>query len=149
LSMKVVYPKNIKKWLLAGMTFNIGPLSINIIQMFILAVGVALALAAFNGFSKSWSKALWILVAIIVIIIFIIITFFKISELWLIAYIAKLVRNNFFDSKKKFQVNYDKKNPLDIAVQEAKTKEEKQIIEQKENTFDKQILKDIEKKWLI
>gem|GEM_PF-2688761 len=56
------------------------------------------------------------------------------------------MRNNFFDSKKKFQVNYDKKNPLDIAVQEAKTKEEKQIIEQKENTFDKQILKDIEKK---
>jgi hypothetical protein len=69
--------------------------------------------------------------------------------LWLIAYVAKLVRNNFFDSKKKFQVNYDKKNPLDVIVQEAKTKEEKQVIEQKENAFDKQILKDIEKKWLI
>lgn len=62
------------------------------------------------------------------------------------AYIAKLVRNNFFDTKKKFQVNYDKKNPLDILVQEAKTKEEKQIIEQKENKFDKNILNDIEKK---
>ncbi len=147
--MKVVYPKNIKKWLLAGMTFTIGPLSINIIQMFLLAVGVALALAAFNWFSKWWSKALGILIAILIIIIFIIIAFFKISELWLVAYIAKLVRNNFFDAKKKFQVNYDKNNPLDVSIAEAKTKEEKQIIEQKENTFDKKILTDIEKKGLI
>jgi hypothetical protein len=51
--MKVVYPKNIKRGLLAGMTFSIGPLSINVVQMFILALGVALALATFNGFSKS------------------------------------------------------------------------------------------------
>ena len=65
------------------------------------------------------------------------------------AYIAKLVRNNFFDAKKKFQVNYDKNNSLDISIAEAKTKEEKQIIEQKENTFDKKILTDIEKKGLI
>lgn len=131
------------------MTFSIGPLTINIVQMFVLAVGVALALAAFNGLSKSWSKALGILVAILIIVVFIVLAFFKISELWLMAYIAKLVRNNFFDTKKKFQVNYDKKNPLDILVQEAKTKEEKQIIEQKENKFDKNILNDIEKKWLI
>jgi len=147
--MKVVYPKNIKRGLLAGMTFSIGPLSINVVQMFILALGVALALAAFNGFSKSGSKAFGALIAVVVLIVFIIIAFFKVSELWLIAYIAKLIRNGFFDAKKKYQVNYDKKNPLDIMIQESKTKEEKQIIEQKVNTFDKQSLKDIEKKWLI
>lgn len=62
------------------------------------------------------------------------------------AYIGKLVRNNFFDTKKKYQVNYQKNNSLDIMIQEAKTKEEKKIIEQKENTFDKKILTDIEKK---
>jgi hypothetical protein len=59
---------------------------------------------------------------------------------------GKLIRNNFFDVKKKFQVNYEKKNPLDIMIQESKTKEEKQIIEQKESTFDKQHVTDIEKK---
>ncbi len=147
--MKVVYPKNIKRWLLAGMTFSIGPLNISIVQMFVLAIGVALALAAFNGFSKSGSKVVWIFLAILILIVFIVIAFFKISELWLLAYIAKLIRNNFFDAKKKFQVNYEKKNPLDIMIQESKTKEEKQIIEQKEKKFDKQILTDIEKKWLI
>jgi thiol:disulfide interchange protein len=147
--MKVVYPKNIKRGLLAGMTFTIGPLSISIVQLFILALWVALALAAFNSFWQAWSKFVGILVAIIIIIITIIIAFFKVSELWLLAYIAKLIRNNFFDAKKKFQVNYDKKNPIDIMIQEFKTKEEKQIIEQKESTFDQQHLTDIEKKWLI
>jgi hypothetical protein len=51
--MKVVYPKNIKRGLLAGMTFSIGPLTISVVQLFILALGISLALAAFNGFSKS------------------------------------------------------------------------------------------------
>ncbi len=147
--MKVVYPKNIKRGLLAGMTFTIGPLNISIIQMLIMALWIALALAAFNGFAKSWSKLVGILLAIIIIIITIIVAFFKVSELWLLAYLSKLVRNNFFDAKKKFQVNYEKENPLDIIIQESKTKEEKQIIEQKESTFDQKHLTDIEKKWLI
>lgn len=64
----------------------------------------------------------------------------------MVAYIAKLVRNSFFDTKKKYQVNYQKNNSLDVMIQEAKTKEEKKVIEQKENTFDKKILTDIEKK---
>ena len=147
--MKVVYPKNIKRGLLAGMTFSIGPLNISIVQMFVLALWVALALAAFNAFWKSWSKVVGIFVAVIIIIITIVIAFFKVSELWLLAYLAKLIRNNFFDAKKKFQVNYEKNNPLDIMIQESKDKEEKQIIEQKDNTFDQQHLTDIEKKWLI
>ncbi|MFA7298129.1 MAG: hypothetical protein WC010_00580 [Candidatus Absconditabacterales bacterium] len=147
--MKVVYPKNIKRGLLAGMTFSIGPLSVSIVQLFILALGVAFALAAFNGLGKSGSKVLGIFVAIIIIIITIVIAFFSVSELGLIAYVSKLVRNNFFDAKKKFQVNYEKKNPLDIMIEEAKTKEEKQIIEYKEKKFDKSHLTDIEKKGLI
>lgn len=64
----------------------------------------------------------------------------------LIEYIAKLIRNNFFDAKKKYQVNYEKMNPVDILIKESKSKEEKQIIVQKENVFDKESLKDIEKK---
>ena len=64
----------------------------------------------------------------------------------LIEYIAKIIRNTFFDTKKKYQVNYEKHNPVDVFLQEAKTKEEKQLIEQKDNAFDKNILKDIEKK---
>mgnify|MGYP007030457753 CR=1 FL=1 len=147
--MKVVYPKNIKRGLLAGMTFSIWPLNISIVQLFVLALWVALALAAFNWFSKWWSKVIGIFLAILILIIFLVIAFFKVSELWLLAYLAKLIRNNFFDAKKKFQINYEKKSPLDIMIQESKTKEEKQIIEQKKNIFDEQHVTDIEKKWLI
>lgn len=87
--------------------------------------------------------------AIFIILVFVVVAFFKVSELGLLAYVSKIIRNNFFDARKKFQVNYDKKNPLDVIVQESKTKEEKQLIEQKENKFDKQILTDIEKKSLL
>lgn len=147
--MKAVYPKNIKKWFLSGMTFNIGPLTISVVQLFVLALWVALALVAFNGISKSGSKALWLLFAIIILILFLVIAFFKVSELSLLPYIAKLIRNGFFDARKKYQVNYEKKNPIDLIIEESKTKEEKRTIEQKEKSFDQQKLKDIEKKWLI
>ena len=147
--MKVVYPKNIKKWFLTGMTFNIGPLTISIVQLFILALWVALSLLAFNSISKSGSKALGLLFAIVVIIIFLVIAFFKVSELGLLAYVAKLIRNGFFDARKKYQVNYDKNNSIDVIIAESKIKEEKRTIEQKDKFFDKEKLKDIEKKWLI
>ena len=142
--MKVVYPKNIKKGLFAGMTFNIGPLTISIIQMFVLAIGVALALVMFNVFAKSWSKMLGIIFAVIVLVIFIVIVFFNISELSLIPFLAKMARNNFFDTKKKFQENYYKEDPLDVLLEENKSKEEKQVIEYKHGGLDKKQISNIE-----
>lgn len=63
--------------------------------------------------------------------IFIAIAFFKISELPLIPFIAKMIRNNFFDTKRKFQENYTRENPVDIAIKQSRAGEEKQIIERK------------------
>ncbi len=147
--MKVVFPKNIKKWLLAGMTFQIGPISISIIQLFLLATGIGLALVAFNAVSKSSGKGLATMVAIPILAIFLIIAFFKISELSLLPYIAKVIRNVFFDITKKFQINYTKNNPTDVLIKKIRETEKKQKIEQKQNKFDKQMVEDIEKWWLI
>ncbi len=147
--MKVVYPKNIKKWLFAGMTFTIWPLSISILQLGILALGIAIALAIFNGFAKSWSKVLGVLLAIFVFLIFVIIAFFRISELSLVPFLAKLLRNNFFDTKKKFQENYDKENPLDILIKEGRATDEKQIIERKTWWLSQEKVDEIEKWWLV
>jgi uncharacterized membrane protein YccF (DUF307 family) len=69
--------------------------------------------------------------ALLVAVIFITIAFFKISELSLIPFLAKLVRNNFFDTKKKFQENYERENIVDVAIEESKIGDEKQIIERK------------------
>lgn len=147
--MKVVFPKNIKKWLLAGMTFQIGPISISIIQLFLLAAGVGLALVAFNAVSKTSGKGLATMVAIPILAIFLIVAFFKISELSLLPYIAKVIRNVFFDITKKFQINYTKNNPTDVLIKKIRETEKKQKIEQKQNKFDKQMVEDIEKWWLI
>lgn len=147
--MKVVFPKNIKKWLLAGMTFQIGPISITIIQLFLLAIGVALALVSFNSMAKSWSKVLGAMVAIPIFILFLIIAFFKVSELWLLAFIAKIVRNTFFDVTKKFQINYTKEDKTELTLKRVRDTVKKQKIEQKENKFDKKNVEDIEQGWLI
>ena len=147
--MKVVYPKNIKKWIFAGMTFNIGPLNISIVQLFVLAVGVAIALAVFNSFTKSWSKLIGFVLALFIALIFITIAFFKISELSLIPFLAKLIRNNFFDTKKKFQENYTRENPVDVMIKENKATEEKQVIEQKVGGLSQARISEIEKGWLV
>lgn len=118
--MKVVFPKNIQKGMLAGMTFQIGPITLSIVQLFVVGVGVAAAMAIFNSVSKTGSKAIGALFAVIVLLIFVFVAFFKMSELGLIAFVAKLVRNLFFDSPRKFQANYDKIDPLKVTMKRAK-----------------------------
>lgn len=139
--MKVVFPKNIQKWMLAGMTFQIGPISLSIVQLFVVGVGVAWAMAIFNTFSKSGGKAIGALLAVLVLLIFVFIAFFKMSELGLIAFVAKLVRNLFFDTPKKFQANYDKIDPLKVAIKRTKSVDQTQtVFEQKDKWFSKERL---------
>lgn len=148
--MKVVFPKNIQKWMLAGMTFQIGPINLSIVQLFVVGVGVAAAMAVFNTFSKSWGKAIGALFAILILLLFVFIAFFKMSELGLIPFIAKLVRNLFFDTPRKFQANYDKIDPLKVALKKAKWADQKQtIFEQKDKTFAKERLDKIDNSGLL
>ena len=149
-TMKVVYPKHIQKWILAGMSFPIGPITLSIVQLFIVWVGVAAAVGVFNGFSRSGAKALGIIFSILILLLFVFIAFFKISELGLLPFIAKLIRNNFFDTKKKYQVNYTKQSPVDIAIKESKSWDQTQtIFEQKDKSFSKDRLDKIENSGLL
>ncbi len=148
-NMKVVFPKHIKRWILSWMNFNIWPITVSVVQLFVMAVGISISLAIFNVFTKAGSKFLWILFAVIVLIIFVIITFFKISELTLIPFLAKVVRNKFFDTNEKFQVNYEKSNPLEIIIKESKSEIETAQIEKKINLIDQDMLNKIEKWWLL
>lgn len=148
--MKVVFPRNIEKWMMASMTFNIGPLSLSIIQLLILALGIAAGLWIFNAVAKSWSKAAGAVFALPVVIIFIVIAFFKVSELSLIPYLAKVARNNFFDTIKKFQVNYEKFDPMKIAIKKSKADDnKKQSFEQKNKLMKEWLLENMEAWGLI
>jgi len=148
-SMKVVFPKHIKKWLIAGMSFSIGPITLSIIQLFIMAIGIAAGLGIFNAVSKNGSKAMGIIIGLPVIIIFLVIAFFKISELTLLPFAAKLIRNNFFDTTKKFQTNHVKPNPLQLMLKKISLHEKKQAITQKERHMNKDLLDKIKGGWLL
>ncbi len=147
--MKVTFPKNIKKWILAGMMLNMWPISISIIQLFLLAVGVGISLAVFNSVAKSSSTAAWVVFAVPIMIIFIVITFFKVSEMWLLEYIAKLFRNYFFDTNRKFQSNFQKTNNTEVLIKESKLDEKVRKLEPKSNILEDGLLEKIEKGWLV
>ncbi len=147
--MKVVFPKHIEKWLLAGLTFSVGPMSLSIVQLFIVAIWVAAGLGIFNSIAKTWSKAVWAIAAIPVLLIFIIVAFFKVSEMWLLAFVGKIVRNNFFDTTKKFQVNHERINSTQLIIQKTKTKKKKQAVIQKDRHIDQEVINQIEKGGLL
>jgi len=142
--MKVPFPKNIKKWILAGMTLNLGPISLSIVQLLLVAIWVWLGLAVFNAGSKSWSTAAWVVFAIPVLLIFLLIAFFKVSEMNMMQYMAKMFRNKFFDTTKKYQVNFEKENKTEILIKESKLDDKKKKIEQKDKKLGKWILEEIE-----
>lgn len=142
--MKVPFPKNIKKWILAGMTLNLGPISLSIVQLLLVAVWVWIALAVFNAGSKSGSTVAGVIFAIPVLLIFLLIAFFKVSEMSMLEYIAKMIRNKFFDTTKKFQLNFERNNATEILIKESKWEKKKVKIEQKENKLDEDVLKSIE-----
>lgn len=118
--------------------------SISFIQLIVLAVGVVFALWVFSTFSNANAKGTWLVLAILIFLIFLVIAFFQVSELNLLAFIAKKIKDNFLDVQKKFQVNYAKHNPTEITIAKAKQEKGKQRIEIKE-WFDSERVTEIEK----
>ena len=61
-----------------------------------------------------------------------VIAFFNISELNLLAFIAKKIKDSFLDVPKKFQVNYTKTDPIELTIAKSKQEKWKKRIEIKE-----------------
>ena len=142
--MKVTFPKNIKKWFLSGFTLSIWPFNISVIQLLLVAAWVWLAVVAFNAWQKAWSKWVWVVFAIIILILVLFVTFFKVSEMNILQFTAKKIRENFFDVTKKFQSNSEKMDPVEIVLKEWKISEDKkQVIEQKKEPEMEEIIEKI------
>jgi len=146
--MKVMFPQHIQKWFFSGVAISVMGFTISFIQLIILAVWVVFALWAFSTFSNSNAKWVWLVFAIIIFCIFAFIAFFKYSELNLLAFIAKKIKDNFLDVPKKFQMNHDKINPTEITIAKSKQEKWKQRIEIKEE-LDVSRLNEIEKWWIL
>lgn len=150
--MKVTFPKNIKKWFLSGLSFNIWPFNVSIIQLIVVAMWAGLAMAVYNAWQKSWSKAAWAIFAVIILVIVIFVTFFKVSEMNVIQFAAKKIRENFFDVTKKFQSNSEKLDWIEIALKEWKIQDQqakKQVIEQKKEPEVEEIFEKIKNDELV
>jgi len=146
--MKVMFPQHIKKWFFSWVAFSVMWFSISFVQLIIMAIGVVFALWVFSTFNNSGAKWAGLVLAIIIFIIFLIIAFFQVSELSLIAFIAKKIKDSFLDVQKKFQVNYAKHNPTEITIEKSKQEKWKQRIEIKE-WFDIEKVSEIEKWWIL
>lgn len=143
-----MFPQNIKKWFFSWVAFSIAGFSINFIQLIVLAIWVVCALWVFSWFSNSGAKWVGLIFAIIIFLIFVVIAFFNISELNLPAFIAKKIKDNFLDVPKKFQMNYDKMDPIEIIIAKSRQEKWKQRIEIKQ-WFDSSKVTELEKWWLL
>lgn len=111
------------------MTFTIGPLTIGIVQLFILALWVAGSFAIANYLIKAGNhKIIAIAAASPLTLIACAIAFFEVSEMGLLEFLAKMARTHFFDTTTKFQVNINKPDQTDLLIKKSHTEEKTQRI---------------------
>lgn len=143
-----MFPQHIKKWFFSGVAFSIMGFSVSFVQLIVLAVGIVFALGVFSTFSNADAKGTGLILAVIIFLIFMVIAFFQISELNLLAFIAKKIKDSFLDVQKKFQVNYTKHDPTEITIAKSRQEKWKQRIEIKE-WFDVDKVSEIERWWIL
>ncbi len=142
--MKVMFPQHIKKWFFSWVAFSVMGFSISFVQLIVMAIWVVFALLVFSTCNQAWARWAWAVFAIIIFLLFAVIAFFNISELSLLAFIAKKIKDWFLDVAKKFQINYVKHDPTEITIAKSKQEKWKQRIEIKED-LDLDRLSQIEK----
>lgn len=144
--MKIFIPRNIS-WSLLNLSINIGPATISLVQLFILATWLWFAVVIFNTAVKSGaSKVTWVILALPIVLICIFVAFFKYSELTLIPFIAKMIKTYFLDTTRKYQINRDKPDPKAIALAKSRKTEHDIVIQQKELLLDEKKLDTL--RWL-
>jgi hypothetical protein len=117
--MKVFVPRNIEKGLF-NMHFQLGPLTVSLVQLVLIALWAGTGLMIWNLVMKSGgSKAIATMMALPAVAVFLIIAFFKVSELSLLPFLAKIWRTRFLDTTKKFQNNTGKIDPLEVMIKES------------------------------
>ncbi|MDR2541037.1 MAG: hypothetical protein LBD11_04595 [Candidatus Peribacteria bacterium] len=94
-----------------------------------MAIGIVIALATFSTFQKAGAQELGIIFAVIILMIFAFITFFRVSEMNLVEFVAKKIRDLFLDTTTKFQTNFKKNPPIDVIIAKSRHRESKQKIE--------------------
>jgi len=127
--MKVIFPRNIEKWRIAGVSFQIWPVRITLFQLVWLAIGAAIMLGITNAMIKNgYDRIIAIITWLPFLLIAIIIAFFEISEMNLLQFICKMMRTYVFDVPRKRQVNVRQDAPSTFALLKRKQQEKKEEV---------------------
>lgn len=111
------------------MNFTIGPLTVSLVQLFVLAGWLAGSFGIANYLLKSGqNKVLAIIFSSPLFLVSLAIAFFEISEMNLLQFIGKMLRTHFFDSTVKYQVNVTKPDEIDLLIKKNHGNEETQKI---------------------
>lgn len=139
--MKVFIPRNISGWRF-NMSVTIGPATISVVQLLLVAAGIWLSLWVRNKLTTSnVDKLIAFMLVFPILLLFIFIAFFKFSELTLIPFIAKMVRTYFLDTTVKFQINRDRPDPHGILMAKIRQTWHDYTVELKNLHIDKEKLK--------
>lgn len=118
-----------------------GPFNVSLIQLFVLAIGVAGMLGVMNVLIKSgFSKVIAILFSLPILLIFAVIAFFKMSEMGIIAFAVKFIRTHFLDTVEKFQVNFPKMDEIKVLLLRSRQEEKQDEIVQKDVEMKAELL---------
>lgn len=112
---KVFYPKHIEWWIF-GMSLPIGPIQMKFSQIIVVMVWWWISLGLFSQLTWwAWLDKVTAIIAVLpIFLITLTIAFFRISELTLIPFVAKMIQSYFIDTPKKYFVNYDKIDSFDV-----------------------------------
>ncbi len=136
--MKVLFPRHIKKGLLAWIQFTFWPITVGLWQLFVLALGAAWAFGVATYFMQNnYSKVFAFLFGSPIFLLALGIAFFSISEMGLLQFVVKLIRTHFFDTTVKYQVNMTKTYPSDLLLLKRKGNDKTDIISYKKSQATK------------
>jgi len=119
--MKIFVPQHVEGNFFSSYV-RIWPFELRLWQFLVILVGVALGGVIYTRMAKDpATKTLGMILGGIVFLFFLFVALFKISELTLVPFLAKKIKDHFFDTSKKYQVNYPKIWPIDLGMAEAKS----------------------------
>jgi hypothetical protein len=138
--MKIFIPRHIS-WGWFNMSVTLGPASISLVQLLILALGIGLSLWVWNNLTtNNMDKGIAFFLVLPILIIFVFIAFFKYSELTLVPFIAKMIRTYFLNTTLKFQIPRDKVDPIAITYAKIKKVDHEQVYIKKQFMIDNESL---------
>lgn len=109
---------------------------------------MAISLVIWNAMVRGGaSKVTAAVFAVPVFVIFIVVAFFNVSEMGLLSFVAKLVRTNMLDTPKKFQDDFQRIDPVDLAIKKSQADDsQKKVNTRKEEDLDAVKLKNLQEK---